>query len=47
MRERHVIPKMEDVLPEIHNVRVFSNLDLREAYYQIELHENSRHVTAL
>ena len=42
IRERHVTSNMEDILPELHNARVFSKLDLREGYHQIELHENSR-----
>ena len=33
-RERHVIPKLEEILPELHNAKIFSKLDLREGYHQ-------------
>jgi len=46
IRERHVIPKFEEILPELHDAKVFSKIDLREGYHQLELHEDSRHVTA-
>ena len=45
VRERHVIPKIEEVIAELHNSRYFSKLDLREAYHQILLHEDSRDIT--
>ena len=44
-RERHVIPKMEDILTELHGASVFSKIDLREGYHQIMLAEESRHIT--
>ena len=46
IRERHVIPKFEELLPELHDAKVFSKIDLREGYHQLSLHEDSRHVTA-
>ena len=42
-RERHVIPKMEDIIQDLHGAKVFSKIDLREGYHQIKLHENSYH----
>ena len=42
IRERHAIPKIEDILPELHGACVFSKIDLRERYHQIMLQENSR-----
>ena len=45
-RERHVIPKLEQILPEFHNAKIFSKLDLREGYHQILLDEESRPITA-
>ena len=39
--ERHVIPKFEEILPELHNAKIFSTLDLREGYHQILLDEES------
>uniref|UniRef100_A0A7M5UIV2 CCHC-type domain-containing protein n=1 Tax=Clytia hemisphaerica TaxID=252671 RepID=A0A7M5UIV2_9CNID len=46
VRERHVIPKFEEILPELHDAKVFSKIDLREGYHQLRLHKSSRHVTA-
>ena len=44
-RERHVIPKLEEILPELYNAKIFSKLDLREVYHQIlldeEIHPNN------
>ena len=33
-RERHGIPKLEEILPELHDAKIFSKLDLREGYHQ-------------
>jgi len=46
IRERHVIPKFEEILPELHDAKVFSKIDLREGYHQLRLHKSSHHVTA-
>ncbi len=45
VRERHQIPKVEEILPELHNAKFFSKIDLKEGYHQIELAEESRHIT--
>ena len=45
IRERHQIPKVEEILPELHNAKYFSKIDLKEGYHQIELSEESRHIT--
>ena len=45
IRERHVIPKIDDVLTELHGAKYFSKIDLREGYHQIQLHEDSRDIT--
>ena len=46
IRERHQIPKLEEILPELNNAKYFSNIDLREGYHHMELDPSSRHVTA-
>lgn len=45
IRERHVIPKLEDILTELNGAKFFTKLDLTEGYHQIELHKDSRHIT--
>ena len=45
-RERHVIPKLEEILPGLHNEKILSKLDLREGQQQILLDEESRPITA-
>ena len=41
IRERHHIPKLEDILPELNNAKYFSKIELREGYHQIELDPSS------
>eukprot|EP00111_Clytia_hemisphaerica_P010127 TCONS_00029605-protein len=45
IRERHVIPKLEDITAELHDATHFSKIDLRDGYHQIELDESSRNIT--
>lgn len=44
-REAHLMPTFEDFLPRLRNARVFSRLDIKDAFHQVELHESSRHIT--
>lgn len=46
IRERHQIPKLDEILPELNDAKYFCKLDLREGYHQIELDESSRHITS-
>ena len=46
VRERHIILKIEDILPELHGACAFSKIKLREGYHQIMLHENCRDITS-
>jgi hypothetical protein len=45
MRERHPIPTVEEVLSEMNGAKVFSKIDLKWGYHQIELDEQSRYIT--
>ena len=46
IRERHIIPKIEDIFTELHGATIFSKIDLKEGYHQIMLDEESRNITA-
>ena len=45
VRERHPIPTVEEILQELQGASMFSKLDLRWGYHQIELHPDSRQIT--
>ncbi|CAB4021261.1 Hypothetical predicted protein, partial [Paramuricea clavata] len=45
IRERHPIPTVEELMEDMTGACVFSKLDLRAGYHQIELEEESRSVT--
>ena len=45
IRERLPIPTIDEVLEELNGSTVFSKLDLRCGFHQIELHEDSRDIT--
>ena len=44
-RERHVIPTVEETLAEMNGSTVFSKLDLKWGFHQLELAEESRPIT--
>jgi len=45
VRERHPIPTVDEVLEELNQSTVFSKLDLRLGFHQLELREDSRPIT--
>lgn len=44
-RENHPLPTMEQLLPKIQNAKMFSKLDIKDAFHQSELVPDSRHIT--
>jgi hypothetical protein len=45
LRQRHVMPTLDDLIHQLNGSRVFSKLDLRNALLQLELEPNSRYIT--
>ena len=44
-RERHTMPTLQDFKAEVNGAKFFSKIDLKQAYHQLELHEESRFIT--
>lgn len=44
IRERHPIPAVDEILQNLNRSSVFSKLDLKLAFHQIELSEQSRNI---
>ena len=42
---RHLMPTVEDVNFQLNEATIVQSLDLREAYHQLVLHSNNRHIT--
>ncbi|XP_049874146.1 uncharacterized protein K02A2.6-like isoform X1 [Pectinophora gossypiella] len=45
MRENHPLPTMTQLLPKLKKARIFSKLDIREAFHQVEISEDCRDIT--
>ena len=45
IRERHPIPTIDEVLEQLNESTVFSKIDLRWGFHQVELSEDSRSIT--
>ena len=46
-REYYRLPVLDDVLPKLKNAKVFSKLDVREAYWHVRLDEESSKLTTM
>jgi RNase H-like domain found in reverse transcriptase/Reverse transcriptase (RNA-dependent DNA polymerase)/Integrase zinc binding domain/Integrase core domain len=46
IRVNHPMPYLENYLPKLSGAKYFAKLDLSSAFYHIELHEDSRNLTA-
>ena len=44
-RERHTMPTLQDFNAEVNEAKFFSKIDLKQAYHQLELDEESRFIT--
>jgi hypothetical protein len=44
-RERHIMPTLSDLRAEMNGSKYFSKIDLKQAYHQLELKEESRYIT--
>ncbi len=45
LRERHIIPTLDDVMADLNGCTVFSKVDLKQGYHQLLLDEQSRQLT--
>ena len=44
-REKHPMPTIDDLISDLNDSKIFSKLDLSNAYHQLELDEDSRYIT--
>ena len=44
--DQYPIPSVNELFRKVRNARVFSRIDLKFAYYQLDLHPDSRHLSA-
>ncbi|XP_062700623.1 uncharacterized protein K02A2.6-like [Aedes albopictus] len=44
-RENHPLPTIEDFLPHLAKAKVFSRLDVKNAFHQVEISQKSREIT--
>ncbi|KAK3085057.1 hypothetical protein FSP39_023610 [Pinctada imbricata] len=44
-RERHTMPTIDELILDLNGAKVFSKLDLRSGFHQLEIHPDSRYIT--
>lgn len=44
-RERHMLPTIDELIHDLTGATLFTKLDLRSGYHQLELHPSSRYIT--
>ena len=47
MREHYRLPTFDDVLPKLHDAKLFSKVDVQEAYWHVRLDEESSKLTTM
>ena len=47
VRERYKLPTFEDILPGLNNAKIFTKLDVKEAYWHVRLNEKSSYLTTM
>lgn len=47
IRECYRLPAFEDVLPKLNNAKIFTKLDVKEAYWHVRLDEESSYLTTM
>ena len=45
LRERHLLPTLDEVIHDLNGATAFSKLDLNQGYHQLLLHPDSRYIT--
>ena len=46
IRERHPLATVDEIIQDMHGCQVFSNLDMKWGFHQLELEPGCRHITA-
>ena len=46
-REHFKLPTLDDISPELHDAKVFSKLDVKQAYWHVELDDESSKLTTM